>query len=127
MLPLVMDLANPSPALGWAGEERDSLAARGPATTALALALTHHLALGQNVPLEHLARWLRQLAHQVLVEFVPLTDPQAQSLVSHRAGLFPGYHRAGFEAALRPCFRLQSVTPLPESDRLLYTLEGRPA
>ncbi len=52
VLPLVMDLTNPSPALGWALEERRSLVQRGPADLIMALALVHHLAIGNNVPLE---------------------------------------------------------------------------
>ncbi|MEO1087973.1 MAG: SAM-dependent methyltransferase, partial [Acidobacteriota bacterium] len=55
ILPLVLDLSNPSPGLGWAHGERASLLERaagpgGPGAV-MALALIHHLAIGNNVPL----------------------------------------------------------------------------
>ena len=58
LLPLVVDLANPSPALGWANEEREALAPRIGAGAIMALALVHHLAIGNQVPLPRLAAWL---------------------------------------------------------------------
>ncbi len=61
VLPLVSDLTNPSPGLGWAGEERKSLAGRGPVDLILAVALVHHLAIGNNVPLPHIARFFARL------------------------------------------------------------------
>ena len=51
ILPLVVDIANPTPALGWAGRERRSLLERADADAVLALALVHHLAITRNVPL----------------------------------------------------------------------------
>ena len=56
LLPLVMDLTNPSPAIGWQNAERDALSARGPADMVFALALVHHLAISNNVPLPHGSR-----------------------------------------------------------------------
>ncbi|HEX9870997.1 MAG TPA: SAM-dependent methyltransferase, partial [Candidatus Tectomicrobia bacterium] len=55
---LVLDLTNPSPALGWAGKERMSLGERGPAGALFALALVHHLAISNNVPLTMIAEFL---------------------------------------------------------------------
>jgi hypothetical protein len=71
MLPLLMDLTNPSPALGWAHAERMSLLQRGPAGTVMALALVHHLAISNNVPLDVLARFLAAAGTYLIIEFVP--------------------------------------------------------
>ena len=60
VLPLVLDLANPSPGLGWANEERRSVPERANADVVLALALVHHLAIGRNVPLDRIASYLRR-------------------------------------------------------------------
>ena len=57
-LPLVLDLTNPSPAFGWAGRERHSLTERGPADLVQALAVIHHLAISNNVPLSRVAEYL---------------------------------------------------------------------
>lgn len=120
MLPLVLDIANPSPGLGWEGTERESLEARGPADLLLALALVHHLAIGRNVPLGHVARWMARVARSAIVEFVPKEDPQTQRLLRSRRDIFPDYTSDGFEAAFAASFRLEAKTPLPASGRVLY-------
>lgn len=128
LLPLVMDLANPSPALGWAGREREGLFDRGAADAVLALALVHHLAIAHNVSLPDVFDVLARLGRHVLVEFVPKSDPQVQRMLATREDVFEGYHFEGFEAALVPRFACVERIPLPESDRVLYALvrrEGR--
>ena len=102
ILPLVMDLANPSPGIGWRGRERASLEQRGPADAALALAVIHHLAIGRNVPLPDVVDWLAALGRRVVVEFVDPADPMAQRLLANKpAGLFGDYRRDVFERMLR--------------------------
>src|SRR4030042_4494997 len=58
VLPLVTDLANPSPSIGWENKERMSLRERGPGDGVLALALVHHLAISNNIPLSRIAGFL---------------------------------------------------------------------
>jgi len=60
MLPLVIDLTNPSSGIGWQNEERMSLAERGPADTVFALALIHHLAISNNLPLSKIVLLSRE-------------------------------------------------------------------
>ena len=84
ILPLVLDLSNPSPALGWAHDERDSVLDRGPAELVLALALIHHLAIANNIPLPLLASFLRKAGTSLIIEFVPKQDPMVGQLLAHR-------------------------------------------
>ncbi|AHG93590.1 nodulation protein NoeA-related protein (plasmid) [Gemmatirosa kalamazoonensis] len=123
--PFVLDLTNPSPAQGWAHEERMSLAERGPADLVLALALVHHLAISNNVPLERVAAYLAQLGRWVVIEFVPKSDSQVRRLLTNREDVFPGYTREGFEAAFAPHFTTAACVPVEESERWLYLLERR--
>src|SRR4029079_18155472 len=81
ILPLVVDLADPSPGLGWAGSERAPFGARAHADVVLALALVPHLAIGRNVPLPRLLDWLAGLGRRLVVEFVDPTDPMAARLL----------------------------------------------
>ena len=120
LLPLVLDLANPSPGLGWEGRERDTLEARGPADAVLALALVHHLAIGRNVPLPRLAAWMRRLSRAVIAEFVPKDDPQTRRLLRSRRDVFADYTQEAFESAFAGHFRLEAKEPLPGSGRVLY-------
>ncbi|HXY71642.1 MAG TPA: SAM-dependent methyltransferase [Actinomycetota bacterium] len=125
LLPLVMDLTNPSPAIGLANRERSPLAERGPADMALALALVHHLAIGNNVPLDLLADDFRELCAWLVVEFVPKQDPRVQDLLAMREDVFPGYTRDGFEAAFGRRFVVERAEELRDSSRVLYLMRGQ--
>jgi hypothetical protein len=127
VLPLVMDLANPSPGLGWAGTERRALADRSNADTVLALALVHHLAIGRNVPLADVAAFFARLAPHAIVEFVPKDDPMVRFLLESREDVFPTYDLDGFRAAMRTRFEIVSEVALPDSSRVLVHLRRREA
>ena len=81
---MVMDLTNPSPALGWAHIERRSLADRANADVLVALALVHHLAIGNNVPLGQISSFFARLGRQLIIEFVPKSDPRVQQMLAAR-------------------------------------------
>jgi hypothetical protein len=125
LLPLVIDLVNPSPAIGWANEERSNLAERGPADLVLALALIHHLAIGNNVPIPRIARFLAEIAHRVVVEFVPKGDEKVSHLLMNRDDIFPDYTVEGFEEAIAPWFEIERRQPIEDSVRILYLLRRR--
>jgi hypothetical protein len=125
ILPLILDLSNPSPALGWAHGERASLLDRGPADLVLALALVHHLAIGNNVPFSGIAAFLRRAAKDLVIEFVPKEDPQTQRLLRSREDIFSGYTRAKFEDAFETHFEILKLQPLSGSGRVLYHMRTR--
>ncbi len=127
VLPLVMDLTNPSPALGWAHAERRSLIQRGPADVAMALALVHHIAIGNNVPLPHVAAFLAQAGRKVLIEFVPKEDPMVRQLLVARRDVFDGYSLEGFRAAFAEHFVTLEEAQVDDSLRTLFLMERRPA
>jgi hypothetical protein len=126
LLPLLIDLTNPSPAMGWANAERDSLAARGPADLVLALALIHHLAIANNLPLAQLAAFFAALGRWLVIEFVPKSDEQVQRLLTARADIFPGFTQEGFEQAFGVRFRLHESVQLQGSERRLYLMGAAP-
>jgi SAM-dependent methyltransferase len=125
LLPLVLDLTNPSPALGWANEERESFAERGDFDLVLALALVHHLAIANNVPLEQVATYFAGLAPQLIVEFVPKSDSQVQRLLASRADIFPKYTQAGFEQAFARTYNILRQEAIPDSKRMLYLMRRK--
>ncbi len=125
LLPLVLDLRNPSPALGWANRERMSLAERGPADLVMALALVHHLAVGNNVPLVHVARYLASLSPHLLIEWVDKEDSQVQRLLATREDVFDEYTREGFERAFGTLFETVERRPIPGTRRILYLFRRR--
>jgi hypothetical protein len=122
ILPLVIDLTNPSQGLGWHNRERMSLAERGPAGLVMALALVHHLAISNNVPLPGIAAWLSDLSRDLIIEFVPKNDSQVQRLLATREDIFTQYNRQSFEEAFKSYFTITSVIPIKESERTLYLM-----
>jgi ribosomal protein L11 methylase PrmA len=125
LLPLVMDLTNPSPMLGWANRERDALAQRGPADCVMALAIIHHLAISNNVPLARVAEFLASLAENLIIEFVPKEDSQVQILLRTREDIFPLYHEAGFEQEFGRHYTVVRKTLIEESQRTLHLMKRR--
>jgi ribosomal protein L11 methylase PrmA len=123
IVPLVLDLANPSPAIGWAHEERSSWTDRGPVDAVLALALVHHLAIGNNVPLERVAELLHRVARCAIVEFIPRSDSQVARLLATRKDVFGNYSQDHFERAFERYFRIRRREPVCGSERLLYLME----
>jgi hypothetical protein len=124
ILPLLTDLSNPSPAQGWAGRERLSLEQRGPADTLLALALIHHLAIGHNLPLEHIANYLARLGRSLIIEFVPKSDSQVRRLLLSRPDIFPGYTQEEFEKAFSRHFTIHAAARIEDSERWLYRMSA---
>jgi SAM-dependent methyltransferase len=125
LLPLVMDLANPSPPIGWANRERLDLAQRGPVDMVLALALIHHLAIANNVPFRMIAKYFKSITRWALVEFVPRTDPKAMLLMETRQDSFEDYTQERFEDDFGALFRIEATVPIAGSERLLYLLKSR--
>ncbi len=125
LLPLVMDLTNPSPGLGWAHSERDSFLSRGPADTVIALALIHHLCISNNVPLPRLAEFFATAGRQLILEFVPKNDSQVKRLLASREDVFPDYHLEGVEAAFASLFEMTKKARIAGSERTLFLFTRR--
>ena len=125
LLPLVMDLTNPSPDIGWGNAERMSLAERGPADTVLALALIHHLAISNNVPLERIALFLSRICRNLIIEFVPKSDSQVRRLLATREDIFVDYTRTAFEREFERFFAVLERVPLVRSERAVYRMTKR--
>jgi hypothetical protein len=127
LLPLVLDLTNPTPAIGWENKERESLLERGPADAALALALLHHLAISNNLPLTKIAEFMSRVCRWLVIEFVPKTDSQVQRLLATREDIFTGYTRSAFEEEFTKFFATVKVVPIEGTERTLYLMKKRDA
>jgi hypothetical protein len=125
VLPLLLDLTQPSPALGWALDERESALDRIAGGTVVALALVHHLAISNHVPLPHLAEFFSRLARTLVIEFVPKEDEQVRRLLATRADIFPDYTARQFEEAMAVYFEIGRVEPVPDTVRTLYVMRRR--
>ncbi len=122
ILPLLLNLTNPSPGIGWENQERTSLLGRGPTETVFALALIHHLAISNNLPLNKIAHLLSKICNSLIIEFIPKVDSQVQKLLSTREDIFPNYSQENFESEFREYFRIQNSVKIRESERILYLM-----
>ena len=125
ILPLVLDLTNPSPGSGWANEERLSLTERGPVDCVLALALIHHLAISNNVPFHRIAEFFGNIGQSLVVEFIPKSDSQVQRLLRTREDVFPDYTRQCFESEFQKYFKIERIEGITDSQRTLYLMRRR--
>jgi hypothetical protein len=121
ILPLTVNVADPSPGLGWLGRERLALTERGRPRLTLCLALVHHLSLTANVPLREIVDWLHGLGTSVVIEFIDREDEMARLLISRRKpDSAAGYSRDLFERCLYEAFEVERTEALCEGRRGLY-------
>ncbi|MDQ4145539.1 MAG: methyltransferase [Actinomycetota bacterium] len=124
ILPLVVDVADPSPGIGWRGRERLGFFERTSPDVVLCLALIHHLVIGRNIPLVQVVDWLRSLDARVVVEFVDRDDHMAKRLLANKpAGIHDDYRIELFERELGRCFRIRERAPL--HTRTLFTADPK--
>jgi hypothetical protein len=127
ILPLLLDLTNPSPGIGWNNNERMSWRERGPTDAVLALALIHHLAIANNLPLNRIAEFFCGICSTLMIEFVPKEDSQTRRLLSARKDIFPNYTQQNFEDEFGKGFHIQATAQVRGSGRVIYLMERKPA
>ena len=126
ILPLVADVTDPSPALGWHGLERQTLEARGRPELTLCLAVLHHVAISGNVPVPEFLSWLAELRTALVIELPTRDDPRVAALLMRKkAGAHPDYDRDQFERALADRFEIERTEELASGTRVLYHANPR--
>jgi ribosomal protein L11 methylase PrmA len=125
ILPLIMDLTNPSPSIGWNNGERMSIRQRQLPGAILALALVHHLAISNNLPFPMIAGFLGELCHDLVIEFVPKSDSQVKKLLESRKDVFPRYDQENFEKEFSVFFNIIAREKISESERVLYWMKRK--
>jgi SAM-dependent methyltransferase len=126
ILPLAVDVTDPSPALGWHGLERQTLDARGKPELTLCLAVLHHVAISANVPVPAFLSWLAELGTALVIEFPTRDDPRVAALLQRKKeGAHPDYDRGPFERALAERFEIMRSEELSSGTRILYHASAR--
>jgi hypothetical protein len=122
IVPILLDISNPSPGIGWANEERFSLENRNKPALILSLALIHHMVIGNNLPFNKIAEYFSRLCNHLIIEFVPKTDSQVQKLLINREDVFVNYSQEDFEAEFRIYFNIDAKLKIINSERILYKM-----
>ncbi len=123
ILPLRMNLANPSPSQGWNGCERHAFTERGKPQLIIALALIHHIVISNYIPLSHFLDWLKSNCSYLVIEFVDIDDPMVSILMQATDEPVDDYSKENFELELRKRFCVLKETVLGNDQRTLYFCE----
>jgi 23S rRNA U2552 (ribose-2'-O)-methylase RlmE/FtsJ len=123
--PLVVDLVNPEPGIGWQNKERKPLFERIKADTIMALALIHHLCISNNIPLSMVADFLSKKCTFLIIEFVPKSDEKVQLLLKHRVDIFTDYTLENFENTFAHSFDILQKRKIDTTDRVLFLMKKR--
>ena len=125
ILPLVVNIAQPTPPTGWRNRECPSFLerARGSFDMVMMLAFIHHLLVSERVPLFEILRVAAELTcDAAVIEFVPATDPMFRRLLRGREELHRDFTRDSFEQACAGFFRIVRKQELAPGGRCLYLL-----
>jgi SAM-dependent methyltransferase len=128
VLPLVVDLCRPTPALGWRNRESSSFLdrARGSFDLVLMLAVVHHMLVSERVPLEQILQLAADIStNLLLIEFVEPTDPMFRRLARGRDPLYAHLTASYFESACAARFEIVRKQPIAGSSRTLYLLRRK--
>lgn len=126
ILPVVMDLSRPSPAMGWRNLEQPAFLdrAEGRFEMILMLAVVHHLMVTEGIPLAELVRLAALLCTKTaVIEYVDPSDPKFRQLTRGREALHAHLTPERFEAALGPHFSVRKKLALAEGRRILYVCQ----
>lgn len=122
VLPLVYDINNPTPAIGFANSERFDLLHRGSPDIVLMLALIHHLCITNNLSFDQIAVWVNTFAPVLIIEFVPKEDSQVQRLLTCRRDIFVAYTQLEFEKVFSNFYEIKNKFLIPHTHRYLYKM-----
>ncbi len=125
ILPLLMNLGDPSPNRGWRGLERKALVQRGRPDLTLCLALIHHMVISANVPLAEFVQWLADLGGDLVIEFVTKDDPMVKQLLLNKEDQYGEYETGFFERCLAESFDIRRRQRLESGSRVLYFAENK--
>lgn len=124
--PLCVDIADPTPASGFAHAERPSFTERAQCDLVVALAVVHHLVLTKNIPFGLLAGYLALLTRQwLIIEFVPISDEKASALVRDKPVFHKPYDVHAFETQLALLFSIEQKQLIPGTERILYLMRKK--
>lgn len=124
ILPLVVELANPSPGIGWGNQERKSFLDRYRADCVLSLALIHHLLISNRQPLSRIVDLFARVSKRYLItEYIGQKDSMFELLIMNRKESYEYFNLDFFRTEFQKKFKILQEVPLPNMDRRLFLME----
>jgi SAM-dependent methyltransferase len=125
ILPLAVNVAWPTPAIGWRNREHSGFLdrARGRFDVVLMLAVIHHMLVSERIPLGDILELAAELTKDVLViELVAPEDSMFKRIARGREHLFADLNREVFEATAARHFEVLKMQHVEGTSRWLYAL-----
>lgn len=126
ILPLLIDVANPTPSIGFRNKERPSFHERIRTDIVIALALVHHLVIGKNISLQVLAEYFNEITGSlIIIEWIPAEDEKVMQMLSGRKDVFGDYTMGNFEQSFSRFFQFEKKEKITGCHRILYLMEKK--
>lgn len=121
--PAILNIARPTPAIGWDNSEVLSFLdrARGQFQLVIALAVLHHLLVTERTPLPKIIKLIAdtQTPHLV-IEWIAPEDSRFDQIASTNRELYRGTTEEAFQLCLEQHFSIIERTALESRTRALY-------
>jgi len=122
VLPLYGDLLNPSPAIGWAGQERMSWWDRVEVDVIIALAIIHHLVITHYISFEMIAKLIATKCKYLIIEFANIDDEKVKFLLQNNTNY--NYHINDFLFTFEKYFIIKKHIKLNDT-RALFLMQTK--
>ena len=124
ILPLIVDITNPEPGIGWENQERTPLLERIKVDTVMASALIHHLCFSHNLTFSMLANFfVKHTQKYLIIEFVSKSDEKVKKLLQNREDIFPEYNLEMFIKVFTKDFKIIQQKEVISMTRTLFLLQ----
>jgi SAM-dependent methyltransferase len=128
ILPLVVNLARPTPSTGWLNQENSAFLDRacGAFDAVMMLGVIHHMLVSERIPLPEIVKLAAELTTDLLViEFVAPDDPMFRRIARGRDHLFTDLTKESFETTCNERFDTLRCERLDETSRWLYLMKKK--
>jgi hypothetical protein len=122
--PVITDLSNPGPAIGFNNDERSALIERINVDVVVALAVIHHLSIGKNIPFEKAVAFFHHLGKDLIIEFAPKEDEKVKVMLQQKEDIYNWYTQSVFEEAFSTHYQILKKENIPGSIRTLYLMKA---
>jgi hypothetical protein len=118
--PIINNIADASPGIGWRGNERRRLENRGRPDLTICLALVHHVCISAHIPLYEFVAWLASLGTDIVIEMVTKEDAMVKKLLLNKDDIYNDYETEFLEECLDKHFNIEERMSYHNDTRILY-------
>lgn len=123
-----LNIANPTPSIGWENKEHKSFIerAKNKFDLIMCLGLLHHLVVSERIPIEKILKTFSLLSKKyLLIEFIDKDDRKFIEVANYNLNLYNYFTEDYFEKKIKNLFIIKQKQKLKNSKRILYLLKKK--